>query len=108
MTGNYRSAYDQSINDPNAFWMAQADGIDWITAPTQALDDRTRPVYRWFPDAELNTSYNAIDRHIAAGRGEQTAIIYDSAMTGTKKTYTYNELLEKVELFAGALTNQGV
>ncbi|MFM1954741.1 MAG: hypothetical protein RL118_932 [Actinomycetota bacterium] len=108
MTGNYRSAYDQSINDPNAFWMAQADGIDWITAPTQALDDRTRPVYRWFPDAELNTSYNAIDRHIAAGRGEQTAIIYDSAMTGTKKTYTYNELLEKVELFAGALVNQGV
>jgi propionyl-CoA synthetase len=108
MTGNYRSAYDQSINDPNAFWMAQADGIDWITAPTQALDDRTKPVYRWFPDAELNTSYNAIDRHIAAGRGEQTAIIYDSAMTGTKKTYTYNELLEKVELFAGALTNQGV
>ncbi len=108
MTGNYRSAYDQSINDPNAFWMAQADGIDWITAPTQALDDRTKPVYRWFPDAELNTSYNAIDRHIAAGRGEQTAIIYDSAMTGTKKTYTYNELLEKVELFAGALVNQGV
>ena len=108
MTGNYRSAYDQSINDPNAFWLAQADGIDWITAPTQALDDRTKPVYRWFPDAELNTSYNAIDRHIAAGRGEQTAIIYDSAMTGTKKTYTYNELLEKVELFAGALVNQGV
>ena len=108
MTGNYRTAYDQSINDPNAFWLAQADGIDWITAPTQALDDRTKPVYRWFPDAELNTSYNAIDRHIAAGRGEQTAIIYDSAMTGTKKTYTYNELLEKVELFAGALVNQGV
>ena len=108
MTGNYRTAYDQSINDPNAFWLAQSDGIDWITAPTQALDDRTKPVYRWFPDAELNTSYNAIDRHIAAGRGDQTAIIYDSAMTGTKKTYTYNELLEKVELFAGALVNQGV
>ena len=108
MTGNYRTAYDQSINDPNAFWLAQADGIDWITAPTQALDDRTKPVYRWFPDAELNTSYNAIDRHIAAGRGDQNAIIYDSAMTGTKKTYTYNELLEKVELFAGALVNQGV
>lgn len=108
MTGNYRTAYDQSINDPNAFWLTQADGIDWITAPTQALDDRTKPVYRWFPDAELNTSYNAIDRHIAAGRGDQTAIIYDSAMTGTKKTYTYNELLEKVELFAGALVNQGV
>ncbi|MEN9606547.1 MAG: hypothetical protein RL605_375 [Actinomycetota bacterium] len=108
MTGTYRTAYDQSITDPNAFWLAQANGIDWITPPTKALDDRTKPVYRWFPDAELNTSYNAIDRHIAAGRGDQTAIIYDSAMTGTKKTYTYNELLEKVEQFAGALVNQGV
>lgn len=108
MTGNYRSAYEKSIGNPNAFWLEQAGGIDWIKAPTQALDASGKPVYRWFPDAELNTSYNAIDRHIAAGRGEQTAIIYDSAMTGTKKEYTYNELLEKVELFAGALANQGV
>lgn len=108
MSGTYKNAYDQSIKDPNGFWMEHSEAIDWIKKPTKALDDSGKPVYRWFPDAELNTSYNAIDRHIAEGRGDQTAIIYDSAMTGTKKSYTYNELLEKVELFAGALVKQGV
>jgi propionyl-CoA synthetase len=108
MSGSYREAYAASAQDPNAFWLEAADAIDWITKPTKALDDRTAPVYRWFPDAELNTCYNAIDRHVLAGRGDKTAIIYDSAMTGTKKFYTYNELLEKVEAFAGALAKQGV
>jgi propionyl-CoA synthetase len=108
MSGSYREAYAASAQDPNAFWLEAADAIDWITKPTKALDDRTAPVYRWFPDAELNTCYNAIDRHVLAGRGDQTAIIYDSAMTGTKKFYTYNELLEKVSAFAGALAKQGV
>ncbi len=108
MSGSYREAYEASTKDPNAFWLAAADAIDWIKAPTKALDDRTAPVYRWYPDAELNTCYNAIDRHVLAGRGDQTAIIYDSAMTGTKKFYTYNQLLEKVSQFAGALANQGV
>ena len=108
MSGSYREAYAASAQDPNAFWLEAADAIDWITKPTKALDDRTAPVYRWFPDAELNTCYNAIDRHVLAGRGDQTAIIYDSAMTGTKKFYTYNELLEKVAAFAGALAKQGI
>ena len=108
MSGSYREAYNASTQDPNAFWLAAADAIDWINKPTKALDDRTAPVYRWYPDAELNTCFNAIDRHVLAGRGDQTAIIYDSAMTGTKKSYTYNELLEKVSVFAGALANQGV
>jgi propionyl-CoA synthetase len=108
MSGSYREAYAASAQDPNAFWLEAADAIDWITAPTKALDDRTAPVYRWFPDAELNTCFNAIDRHVLAGRGDQTAIIYDSAMTGTKKFYTYNELLEKVSAFAGALAKQGI
>jgi propionyl-CoA synthetase len=108
MSGSYREAYAASAQDPNAFWLEAAAAIDWITKPTKALDDRTAPVYRWFPDAELNTCYNAIDRHVLAGRGDQTAIIYDSAMTGTKKFYTYNELLEKVSAFAGALAKQGI
>ncbi|MCX8529583.1 MAG: AMP-binding protein [Rhodoluna sp.] len=108
MSGSYREAYAASAQDPNAFWLEAADAIDWITKPTKALDDRTAPVYRWFPDAELNTCYNAIDRHVLAGRGDQTAIIYDSAMTGTKKFYTYNELLEKVSAFAGALAKEGI
>jgi propionyl-CoA synthetase len=108
MPGSYRETYDASTQDPNAFWLAAADAIDWIRKPIKALDERTAPVYRWYPEAELNTCYNAIDRHVLAGRGDQTAIIYDSAMTGTKKSYTYNELLEKVSMFAGALVKQGV
>ena len=108
MSGSYREAYAASTQDPNAFWLAAAEAIDWIRKPSKALDERTAPVYRWYPDAELNTCYNAIDRHVLAGRGDQTAIIYDSAMTGTKKFYTYNELLEKVSVFAGALANQGI
>ncbi|MEO0067409.1 MAG: hypothetical protein RJB63_534 [Actinomycetota bacterium] len=108
MSGSYREAYEASTKDPNAFWLAAADSVDWIKKPTKALDDSTAPVFRWYPDAELNTCYNAIDRHVLAGRGDQTAIIYDSAMTGTKKFYTYNELLEKVSMFAGALAKQGI
>ncbi|MFM6939096.1 MAG: AMP-binding protein [Rhodoluna sp.] len=108
MSGSYNETYSASTQDPNRFWLEAAGAIDWIKAPTKALDDRTAPVFRWYPDAELNTCYNAIDRHVLAGRGDQTAIIYDSAMTGTKKFYTYSELLEKVAAFAGALAKQGV
>ncbi|MFM6966271.1 MAG: AMP-binding protein [Rhodoluna sp.] len=108
MSGSYNETYSASTQDPNRFWLEAAGAIDWIKAPTKALDDRTAPVFRWYPDAELNTCYNAIDRHVLAGRGDQTAIIYDSAMTGTKKFYTYSELLEKVSAFAGALAKQGV
>jgi propionyl-CoA synthetase len=108
VSGAYGQQYEASCADPNSFWLAAAEGIDWITEPANALDSSQAPVYRWFPAAELNTCYNAIDRHVINGRGEQTAIIYDSAMTGTKKFHTYNELLEKVSVFAGALVNQGV
>ncbi|MEY3888997.1 MAG: hypothetical protein RLZZ90_1052 [Actinomycetota bacterium] len=107
-TGEYQTAYDASISDPNAFWLEAAKKIDWVKAPTQALDSSAAPVYRWFPEAELNTCFNAVDRHVLAGRGDQAALIYDSAMTGTKKTLTYSQLLEDVSLFAGALVNQGV
>jgi propionyl-CoA synthetase len=108
MSGRYREVYSARTQDPNQFWLDAAAAIDWVKQPTKALDDRTAPVYRWYPDAELNTCYNAIDRHVLAGHGDQTAIIYDSAMTGTKKFYTYNELLEKVSAFAGALAKQGI
>jgi propionyl-CoA synthetase len=74
MSGTYKNAYEQSIKDPNGFWMEHSEAIDWIKKPTKALDDSGKPVYRWFPDAELNTSYNAIDRHIAQGRGEQRSL----------------------------------
>lgn len=106
--GSYQTSYDASIADPNAFWLKAAKGIDWIKSPTQALDASAAPVYRWFPDSELNTCFNAVDRHVMAGRGNQAALIYDSAMTGTKKTLTYSQLLEDVSLFAGALVGQGI
>lgn len=106
--GEYRRTYDQSTDDPESFWLAAATAVDWITPPTVALDASGAPVYRWFPDAELNTCFNAVDRHVLAGRGEQTAVIYDSAMTGMKDRFTYAELLEEVSLFAGVLRDQGV
>jgi len=107
-TGVYRATYDASAADPASFWMTAAEKIDWITSPTQALDESGAPVYRWFPGAELNTCFNALDRHVRDGRGEQTALIYDSAMTNMKDTFTYNELLSEVSLFAGVLRDQGV
>ena len=72
------------------------------------LDDANPPFYRWFPDGELNTCANALDRHVEAGRGDQAALIYDSPVTGTKRTYTYRELLDQTARFAGALRDLGV
>lgn len=106
--GDYRNVYDSSVSDAAQFWLDASVGIDWVTAPVDALDESQAPVYRWFPDAELNTCYNAVDRHVANGRANQVAIIYDSAMTGTKHSYTYGELLMRVRQFAGALRERGV
>ena len=106
--GSYRQAYESSVEDSAQFWLEASKGIDWVTPPTDALDETQAPVYRWFPNAELNTCYNAVDRHVANGRANQVAIIYDSAMTGTKHSYTYGELLMRVRQFAGALRAQGV
>ena len=104
----YAKVYAAWQNDPEGFWMDQARAIDWVTAPTKALDDSNAPFYRWFADAEVNTCYNAIDRHVANGRGDQPAIIYDSPVTDTKQTITYAELLTRVSSLAGALRAKGV
>ncbi|MGH3368289.1 MAG: propionyl-CoA synthetase [Nocardioidaceae bacterium] len=106
--GAYRDAYDRSISDPEGFWADQAGLVDWSRKPHQILDSSTPPYYRWFPDAALNTCYNALDRHVINGRAEQAALIYDSAVTQTQRTYTYAELLEQVAAFAGALRALGV
>lgn len=105
---DYATAHRQSIEDPDAFWLEAAKGVDWTTPPTTAVDGSRPPFYTWFPDGELNTSYNCIDRHVEAGRGDQAAYIYDSPVTGTKETVTYSQLLEQVEAFAGALRAEGV
>ena len=104
----YETAHDLSLSDPDAFWLEAARGVDWEVPPTRAVDGSNPPFYRWFPDGELNTSTNCLDRHVAAGRGDQAAILYDSPVTDTRERITYSELLERVEAFAGALRAEGV
>ena len=104
----YRDLFDASITDPEAFWADAATAVTWTRAPQRILDDSRPPFYRWFPDAELNTCANALDRHVDAGRGEQAALIYDSAVTDTQRTYTYRELTDHTARFAGALRDLGV
>jgi len=106
--GAYAAAYERSISDPTGFWGEAAKGIDWIRFPDRVLDDDEKPFYRWFGGGVLNTAYNALDRHVIAGRGDQPAIYYDSPVTGTKRTLTYAELLEQVARFGGVLRALGV
>lgn len=82
--------------------------MTWTREPQQVLDDSSPPFFRWFPDAELNTCANALDRHVESGRADQPALIYDSPVTGTQRTYTYRELLSATARFAGALRQLGV
>ena len=106
--GAYSTAYKRSLSDPDGFWGEAARAIDWYTPPPRVLDDDRPPFYRWFPGGTLNTCHNALDRHVAAGRGDQAAIHYDSPVTGAKRTIRYAELLREVATFAGALASLGV
>jgi propionyl-CoA synthetase len=106
--GAYADAYRRSIEDPNGFWGDAAGAIDWIKPPQRVLDDSNPPFYRWFTGGVLNTCYNALDRHVIGGRGEQAALIYDSPVTGSKRTITYAQLLDEVARFAGVLRSLGV
>ena len=106
--GAYGRAYARSTEDPEGFWLEAASLVDWDTPPARALDSSAAPLYSWFPYGQLNTSYNALDRHVAAGRGDAAALIYDSAMLGVQRTYSYRELLAEVETFAGVLRGLGV
>jgi propionyl-CoA synthetase len=106
--GEYEKQFRRSLDDPEGFWLEAAGAIDWTREPTRALDSGNAPLYRWFPDGELNTSYNALDRHVEAGHGERTALIWDSPVTGSVRRYTYAELRDEVAKFAGALASLGV
>ncbi|WP_116113038.1 propionyl-CoA synthetase [Austwickia chelonae] len=106
--GAYAKIHRASATDPAAFWAGAAEVVDWIRKPTRVLDDSRPPFYRWFPDGTLNTCYNALDRHVIVGRGEQVAVYYESPVTGTGTQYTYAQTLEKVAKFAGALRSLGV
>jgi propionyl-CoA synthetase len=105
---SYKEVYEGWKADPEGFWMQAAEAVDWIKKPSRALDDSAAPFYRWFADGVCNTCWNAVDRHVAAGRGEQAALIHDSAITGTKTTITYAQLQQRVARLAGALAARGV
>jgi len=104
----YKNVYAAWQADPEGWWMAQADAIDWITPPTRALSGTDPARQAWFADAQVNTCWNAVDRHVAAGRGDQAAIIHDSPVTGTKRHISYLELRDRVARLAGALRASGV
>ena len=105
---SYQDEYDQSIQDPQGFWLDKANLIDWVQKPQVGLADDMNGIERWYPDGTLNTCYNAIDRHVEAGRGDQVAIYYDSPLTKTKRALSYAELKDEVERFAGGLASLGV
>ena len=104
----YSEVYAQWKSDPEGFWMEAANAISWDKAPTKALSDLGGGLYEWFADTKVNTCYNAVDRHVEAGRGEQTAIIYDSPVTHTKREISFVELRNRIATLAGALRAKGV
>ncbi|MGH3379725.1 MAG: AMP-binding protein, partial [Actinoallomurus sp.] len=106
--GPYAAAYERSLGDPARFWAEAARDIRWRTPPERVLDDGAAPFYRWFTGGELNTCENALDRHVEQGRADQPALIYDSPVTGSQRTYTYRELRDETALFAGVLRGLGV
>ena len=106
--GAYEDVLRASVEDREGFWLRAAEMLDWVEKPTRALDDADAPHYRWFPDGVLNVAYNALDRHVAAGRGSSPALVYDSPVTGTQRTRTYAQLTDEVATFAGVLRDLGV
>ncbi len=105
---DYRQVYQGWQTDPEAFWMEAAQAIDWVKPPSKALFDKNPPFYEWFSDAEVNTCFNAVDRHVLAGNGERVAIIHDSPVTGVKARTSYRELQQQVARLGGALQARGV
>ena len=105
---NYDEVYRLSIEQPDVFWAEAAESIDWYTPWQKVLDQSNPPFYRWFAGATLNTCHNALDRHVENGRAGQAALVYDSPVTGTQKTFTYLELRDEVARLAGLLKAQGI
>ena len=108
MTVLFDNIYQQSMDQPEAFWSEAAKDIEWSNKPEIILDNTEQPHTRWFPDGQLNVCYNALDYHVESGRGEQTALIYDSPVTNTIRKFTYLEMRDQVSRIAGMLANHGV
>lgn len=105
---DYSDFYQQSVKDPIGFWKDQARLINWFKFPKEILSKDEHDLYRWYKGGKLNSSFLALDQHVNNGRGNQTALIYDSPVTQTKKQFTYSQLLREVELVAGMLVGLGV
>jgi propionyl-CoA synthetase len=105
-----------SLQDPESFWKHQAEQLYWHKQPAKTLAKTSKKLkngvshnhWEWFPEGEISTCYNCVDRHVIAGNGDTTAIIWDSPVTGTKEKYTYKQLLREVEILAGVLREEGV
>ena len=104
----YADTYATWLADPEAFWLEAASAIDWVSAPTHAMNATNAPFYEWFTDATVNTCWNAVDRHVFAGRGDQVAILHVSPVTHTTRSITYAELQTRVASVAGALRAKGI
>src|SRR5215471_4418262 len=108
MPSIYDEVYARSMRDPEGFWAALAEDIYWDRRWDKVFDDSRKPFYRWFTGGRLNTCYNALDLHIERGRGKQLALVYDSPVTQTVRTFTYQALRDEVARFAGALRRHGI
>ncbi|GAA1426297.1 propionyl-CoA synthetase [Microlunatus lacustris] len=106
--GAYAEEHRRSLDDPEGFWGEQARAVDWFTRPRTVLDREAPPAGRWFPDGVLNTCYNALDRHVVRGLADEPALIFHSAYSGTRRTYTYADLLQEVAQLGGGLRELGV
>src|ERR1700728_889575 len=105
--GRDTEAFRQSSEDPEGFWGAAVPGMGRDREPEVVVDRPNPPFYRWFSDGVLNTCFNAVDRHVRDGRGDQAALIYDSPVTGTSRTLTYRQPQDQVARFAGVLRGLG-
>src|SRR5258705_12528425 len=106
MTG-YSETYRRSLERPEEFWAEAAGAIDWERRWDRVLDNSRPPFFRWFAGARLNTCWNALDRHVAAGNGERLALVWDSPVTGQIARFTYREMRDRVARFAGVLAGLG-
>ncbi|EHA25116.1 hypothetical protein ASPNIDRAFT_185892 [Aspergillus niger ATCC 1015] len=108
--------HNTSLRDPEGFWSRQAEQLHWHKKPSRAIDQQLKTTpsgssythWSWFPDGEISTTYNCVDRHVHSGKGDNVAIIWESPVTGTKEKYTYKQLLDEVEVLAGVLREEGV
>src|SRR5271167_1329442 len=108
MTSGYRETYDRWRADPQAFWAEAAREIAWIRPPERIFDAESGVYGLWFPDARVNACYNALDRHVEGGRGDQAALYYDSPVAATKRAITYREVLNETATLGAVLNELGV